>query len=47
MAYTPLVGYGFAWSGHFFFEKNKPASFKFPILSLISDFKMWYELTSG
>ncbi len=27
----PIVGYGFAWMGHFFFEKNKPATFKYPI----------------
>ena len=26
----PLVGYGFAWIGHFYFEKNKPATFKYP-----------------
>ncbi|KAJ3273322.1 hypothetical protein HDV01_004539 [Terramyces sp. JEL0728] len=42
----PLVGYGFAWFGHFVFEKNKPATFRYPIYSLICDFKMWSEVVS-
>jgi hypothetical protein len=41
-----LVGYGFAWVGHFFFEKNRPATFIYPCFSLGSDFKMWYEIAS-
>ena len=42
----PLIGYGFAWVGHFFFEKNKPATFQYPFYSLISDFIMfWHILT--
>lgn len=36
-----VVGYGFAWIGHFFIEKNKPASFKYPLWSFIADWKMW------
>jgi len=43
----PITGYGFAWVGHFFFEKNKPATFKYPLWSLKSDFKMYFEILSG
>lgn len=40
----PLFGYGFAWSGHFIFEKNRPATFKQPLYSLWGDFVMWWQL---
>lgn len=40
----PLAGYGFAWVGHFFFQKNRPATFKYPLYSLAGDFVMWYQL---
>ena len=43
----PIVGYGFAWVGHFFFEKNKPASFKFPLKSFASDFRMYSDVLRG
>lgn len=43
----PVVGYGFAWVGHFVFEKNKPATFQYPFWSLISDFKLFFELVAG
>lgn len=41
-----IVGYAFAWFAHFVVEKNKPASFKYPLWSFVSDFKMmWYVAT--
>ena len=43
----PIAGYGFAWVGHFFFEKNKPATFKYPLYSLLSDFKLYFEIVAG
>jgi hypothetical protein len=43
----PFVGYGFAWVGHFFFEKNKPATFQYPFYSLASDFILFFELLTG
>jgi len=43
----PITGYAFAWVGHFFFEKNKPATFKYPLWSLTSDFRLFFEILIG
>ena len=43
----PLLGYGFAWVGHFIFEKNRPATFKHPFYSLMGDFVMFWQLLTG
>jgi hypothetical protein len=40
----PVVGYGFAWVGHFFFEKNKPATFQYLGYNLASDFILFWDL---
>jgi hypothetical protein len=42
-----LCGYGFAWVGHFGFEKNKPASFKRPLYSFMGDWVMYKDLWTG
>lgn len=43
----PIVGYAFAWIGHFGFEKNRPATFKQPFFSFASDFVMWFHIITG
>ncbi|MBN2159601.1 MAG: DUF962 domain-containing protein [Spirochaetes bacterium] len=43
----PAAGYGFAWIGHFFFEKNRPATFTYPIYSLMGDWVMWWQFNTG
>lgn len=47
MLAVPFLGYGFAWVGHFFFEKNKPATFQYPGYSLASDFILFWDLLNG
>ena len=42
-----LVGYAFAWIGHFGFEKNKPASFKRPLYSFMGDWVMYKDIWTG
>lgn len=43
----PVIGYGFAWIGHFVFEKNRPATFTYPLWSLMGDWKMFWQMLSG
>jgi hypothetical protein len=42
-----VVGYAFAWIGHFFFEKNRPATFKHPLYSFMGDWRLWFETLTG
>ncbi|MEE3156886.1 MAG: Mpo1-like protein [Pseudomonadota bacterium] len=44
---VPLAGYGFAWVGHFFFEHNKPATFRYPLYSLMGDWVMLRDAMTG
>jgi hypothetical protein len=42
-----VCGYGFAWIGHFFFEKNRPATFKHPFYSFLGDWVMFKDILVG
>lgn len=44
---VPIVGYGFAWVGHFIFEKNKPATFKYPLYSFLGDLRLLKDTLTG
>jgi hypothetical protein len=43
----PLAGYGFAWVGHFKYEKNRPATFQYPAYSFAGDWLMYWQLLTG
>jgi hypothetical protein len=43
----PFLGYGFAWIGHFFFEHNRPATFKHPLYSFAGDWVMYWQMITG
>ena len=47
LLFALLSGYGFAWVSHFFIEKNKPATFAYPLFSLVSDYIMFWEILRG
>jgi hypothetical protein len=42
-----LIGYGLAWAGHFFFERNRPATFRHPLYSLAGDWVMFRDILMG
>jgi len=42
-----FAGYAFAWTGHAFFEKNRPATFTHPIYSFLGDWVMWKDMLTG
>jgi hypothetical protein len=42
-----VAGYLFAWIGHFFFEKNRPATFTYPLYSFMGDWVMWRDILAG
>jgi len=44
---VPFAGYGFAWVGHFAFEKNRPATFTYPLWSFMGDWVMYWQLATG
>ncbi len=39
-----LEAYALAWIGHFFFEHNRPATFKYPLLSFLGDWRLWWDI---
>ena len=45
--WMPVVGYTCSWIGHFVFEKNRPATFKYPFFSLRGDFVMFKDILTG
>jgi hypothetical protein len=46
IAVALVQGYAFAWVGHFFYEHNRPATFKYPFFSFMGDWRMWWDILS-
>lgn len=44
---VPFIGYGFAWVGHYVFEKNRPATFSHPVYSFMGDWVMLWQALTG
>jgi len=44
---APIAGYGFAWIGHYAYEKNRPATFSHPLYSLMGDWVMYWQVLRG
>ncbi|KEF41748.1 MAG: membrane protein [Cyanobium sp. CACIAM 14] len=42
-----IQGYASSWAGHFFFEHNKPATFQYPLLSFMGDWRLWWDTLTG
>jgi len=47
IAVALVQGYAFAWVGHFFFEHNRPATFKYPWFSFMGDWRLWWDILRG